>query len=188
MENLKNRQQQAKTLRLFRKLHRFTGISLFIFLIFVSITGILLGWKKNSGGLILSETTNGTSTILEEWLPVHILVDNAIIYIKDSLAANLDTVIDRIDVRPDKGVVKISFKDHYIGLQIDGATGKVLKKETRMADLIEQIHDGSWVDRQLGINSGTFKLFYTSICGLGLLTFCITGFWLWYGPKRLRNK
>lgn len=60
---------------------------------------------------------------------MHILVDNAIIYIKDSLAANLDTVIDRIDVRPDKGVVKISFKDHYIGLQIDGATGKVLKKK-----------------------------------------------------------
>ena len=119
---------------------------------------------------------------------MHRLADNAIKYIQDSIPDNLDTKIDRIDVRPDKGIVKITFKNHFVGVQLDGQTGLVLKKENRNADLIEQIHDGSWVDRLFGLKSGVFKLFYATVSGLGLLAFCITGFWLWYGPKILRKQ
>ncbi len=188
LENLQSRQKQAKVLRNFRKIHRITGISLFMFLFLIGGTGLLLGWKKNSAGLILEDTSTGTSIDMTTWLPIHTLAENAIKYIQDSIPSELDTKIDRIDVRPDKGIVKISFKNHYIGVQVDGATGVVLKRENRYADLIEQIHDGSWVDRQFGLKSGAFKLFYTTISGMGLLTFCITGFWLWYGPKILRKQ
>lgn len=188
MENLPSRQKQAKVLRVFRKIHRIAGVSLFLFLFFVGVTGLLLGWKKNSGGFILADTSTGISTDLTTWLPMHRLADNAIKYIQDSIPDNLDTKIDRIDVRPDKGIVKITFKNHFVGVQLDGQTGLVLKKENRNADLIEQIHDGSLVDRLFGLKSGVFKLFYTTISGLGLLAFCITGFWLWYGPKVLRKQ
>lgn len=188
LENLQSRQKQAKVLRNFRKIHRITGISLCLFLIFIGGTGLLLGWKKNSAGMILADTSTGTSTDMTKWLPIHKLAENAIQFIQDSIPGELDTGIDRIDVRPDKGIVKISFKNHYVGVQVDGATGVVLKRENRYADLIEQIHDGSWVDRQFGLKSGVFKLFYTTVSGLGLLTFCITGFWLWYGPKILRKQ
>jgi uncharacterized iron-regulated membrane protein len=188
LENLQFRQKQAKVLRVFRKIHRIAGVSLFLFLFCIGVTGLLLGWKKNSGGLILADTAKGTSTDLSTWLPMHQLADNAIKYIHDSIPENLDTKIDRIDVRPDKGIVKITFKDHFVGVQVDGQSGLVLKKENRNADFIEQIHDGSLVDRVFGLKSGFFKLFYTTVSGLGLLIFCITGFWLWYGPKMLRKK
>ena len=85
------------------------------------------------------------------------------------------------------GQVKFTFKEHYYGLQIDAMTGNILKVERRNADIIEQIHDGSMVDKYLGIKDGWFKLFYTTVMGLGLITFTVTGFWLWYGPKRMKS-
>lgn len=187
MNQIENRQKQAKILRLFRKIHRLTGIFLFIFFLIIGLTGLLLGWKKNSGGLILADTASGTTTDLSQWKALYQLTHAGVNYLRDSVSASLDTTIDRIDVRPDKGIVKISFKQHYTGLQVDGATAKVIQIEMRNADLIEQIHEGSWVDRQLGWQKGYFKLFYTSVCGMGMVIFSITGFWLWYGPKKMRN-
>lgn len=181
------RQQQAKILRIFRKLHRTTGALLFFFFLFVFITGLLLGWKKNSNGVILAKTEQGTSMELAEWLPLKKLKTNAQIIFRDSISNQLSPEIDRIDVRPDKGVVKFSFKNNYYGIQLDGATGTVLKIEQRRSDFIEQVHDGSILDQYLGTTGGQIKLFYTTVMGLALLLFTITGFWLWYGPKRMKR-
>ena len=63
----------------------------------------------------------------------------------------------------------------------------ILKVESRNSDLIEHIHDGSWFDRTFGLSSGIFKLIYTSLCGIGLIVFTVSGFWLWYGPKLIRR-
>ncbi|MEJ2005854.1 MAG: hypothetical protein P8X57_13055 [Cyclobacteriaceae bacterium] len=57
----------------------------------------------------------------------------------------------------------------------------------RRSDFIENLHDGSIVDNIANIPGGYFKLFYTTLTGLALLTFTITGFWLWYGPKHMRK-
>ena len=84
-------------------------------------------------------------------------------------------------------VAKFVFSEGYLGIQIDGTTGEVLSLEKRNADLIENIHDGSIVDKYLGWKSGIFKLLFTSVAGLALLGFTITGFWLWYGPKLMKK-
>ncbi|HMR88903.1 MAG TPA: PepSY-associated TM helix domain-containing protein [Saprospiraceae bacterium] len=181
------RQQQAKTIRRFRKVHRVSGIFLFVFLFLVGLSGILLGWKKNSGGIILSKTEMGISINPKDWLTLDSLYRKASLYMQDSMAEKLDPTIDRLDIRPEKGIVKFTFKEHYYGLQIDATSGNVLKVERRNADIIEQIHDGSIVDRYLGIKNGWFKLIYTTVMGLGLITFTVTGFWLWYGPKRMKT-
>lgn len=181
------RQQQAKTIRGFRKVHRLCGIFLFVFLFIVGLSGILLGWKKNSGGMILANTERGVSNNPAHWLTIDSLYKNATTFMRDSMPEKLDIVIDRLDIRPDKGIVKFIFKNHYFGLQLDAMTGYVIMVERRNADIIEQIHDGSVVDKYLGIKDGFFKLFYTSIMGLGLITFTVTGFWLWYGPKRMKS-
>ncbi len=47
-----NRQSQVKTIRTSRKIHRTTSILVFFFLFVIAITGILLGWKKNSDGQV----------------------------------------------------------------------------------------------------------------------------------------
>ena len=184
MEQLTKRQRQARVLRAVRKIHRWTGATLFVIFLFISITGLLLGWKKDSKGYILPKTQKGSSTVAAEWLPLAQLQDRALFCI-DSLNPNLDPSIDRMDVRPGKGVVKFTFEKYYQEIQLDLRTGQLLSFGKRRSDLLEQIHDGSIVDRQMGWSF--FKLLYTSISGLALLTFTITGFWLWYGPKRMRR-
>ena len=160
---------------------------LFVFLIIVSFSGLLLGWKKNSGDIILAETYQGTSKNLKDWLPLEELYSYAEKAFRDSISATLPYEVNRIDIRKEKGTVKFTFKNNFQGIQLDGATGKVLFIETRRSDFIEKIHDGSIVDYYLGISIGSFKLIYTTVLGSALLLFSVTGFWLWYGPKKLRS-
>jgi hypothetical protein len=180
------RKKQAKVLRIFRKVHRTTGALLFIFFFFISISGLLLGWKKNSNGYILPETQKGTTADLKQWLPVDSLHTIACTTLHSEVSTDLSLEIDRIDMRKEKGSVKFVFVDSFYEIQLDGATGDVLSIGKRRSDFLENIHDGSLVDDYLG-SEGYFKLIYTSLMGVSLLIFTITGFWLWYGPKRMRK-
>ncbi|WP_205500464.1 PepSY-associated TM helix domain-containing protein [Rufibacter psychrotolerans] len=182
------RQRQARVLRDFRKVHRLTGALLFVFFFVISLTGLLLGWKKHTGGLILAKTYQGTSTNLKDWLSVDSLTAKAFRAVQDSLGPNLSLTLDRIDMRPDKGTVKFLFVEDYLGVQLDAATGNVLHLESRRADFIENLHDGTILDRWFGVDSGVLKVMYSSIMGVALLIFTITGFWLWYGPKRMKQE
>ncbi len=179
-------QRQARTLRLFRKIHRTTGALLFAFFFVLACTGLLLGWKKHSGGLILPKTYAGTSTDMREWLPVSVLHARAVAVARDSISPDLSLELERIDIRPDKGMVKFVFVQGYWGIQLDCATGNLLHIERRRSDFIENIHDGSILDYLTGTSGEQIKLVYTSMMGVALLTFTITGFWLWLGPKRMR--
>jgi uncharacterized iron-regulated membrane protein len=176
----------AKNTRWYRKLHRYVGSWLLIIFISIAITGLLLGWKKHSGGIILPDTQKGSSTNLSEWLSVdslQTLAQQAVV----QKFRGYSTTLDRMDVRPDKGTAKISFKDHFYEVQVDGATGEILAVNLRKSDIIEQLHDGSIIDTLFNIGNGSVKLGYTTAAGLGLLVLCISGFWLWYNPKRIRK-
>lgn len=188
MSDKSKRQKQARILRIFRKIHRTTGAFLFIFFFVISITGLLLGWKKHSDGMILPKSYQGTSTDLKDWLPLDSLHKNAVKIMHDSISPEFSLDLERIDIRKDKGMVKFVFIDHFWGVQLDGATGELLHIEKRRSDFIENIHDGSILDYYFKTDGEYFKLAYTTIMGLALLTFTITGFWLWYGPKRMRRK
>ncbi|MBT8316359.1 MAG: PepSY domain-containing protein [Lutibacter sp.] len=183
----KSTQKQAKILRLFRKIHRITGAMLFVFFFIIAITGILLGLKSNSNGLILPKTTQGTDTNLKNWLPIDSLHNKAILILQDSIQKDLSLELDRIDIRKNKGIVKFIFENHYWEIQLDGATGKLLSVAKRHSDLIEDLHDATILDRVFNTSQTQIKLLYTLIMGLALLLFTITGFWLWYGPKRLKK-
>lgn len=181
-----DRQQQAKILRVFRKIHRTTGALLFAFFFIIAGTGLLLGWKKHSGGILLAKTHKGFSSDLKDWLPLDSLYKNACSYLKASIKTEVENKNVRIDARKEKGIVKFIFTDIFWGVQVDAATGQVLHIESRRSDFIEKIHDGSIADLIFGIEGEYIKLVYTTITGLALLIFTITGFWLWYGPKRMR--
>lgn len=187
MAENKSRKQQASLLRSFRKIHRITGALLFVFFFIVSISGVLLGWKKHSGNIILPKSYKGITTDLKNWMPVDSLQTIACNVLHDSVSSNLSLEIERIDIRKDKGMVKFVFSNHLWEIQLDGATGKLLHIGKRHSDLIENIHDGSVLDDFTGTENGQLKLIYSSIMGLSLLAFTITGFWLWYGPKRMRK-
>lgn len=84
-------------------------------------------------------------------------------------------------------MVKFVFNDDYWEIQLDGTSGKVLLIARRRSDFIENIHDGTILDVIFGTEDGQLKLTYTTIMGLSLITLTVTGFWLYYGPKRLRE-
>jgi hypothetical protein len=154
----------------------------------VAASGLLLGWKKHTRGYILPKSYTGSSTDPGDWLPLTTLHANALAIARDSISAELSHELERIDIRPDKGMVKFVFVDGYWGVQLDCATGELLHIERRRSDFIENIHDGSILDYLLGTTGEQIKLAYTSIMGSALLTFTVTGFWLWLGPRRMRGQ
>lgn len=189
MESIRRQKRKkiARTLRLYRSIHRWMGAFLFSIFVFVSLSGLLLGWKKNSGGYIHPKSMKGSSTNVTDWLPLDTLQTIAFSTIQQLKGNNISLDLDRIDARPEKGMIKFIFNDHYYSVQVDATTGEILQTTYRASDLIEDLHDGSIIDRWLGIDGEWFKLIYTSIIGVALFLFCFTGFYLWYGPKRMRK-
>lgn len=179
-KNRTRRRRQAKVLRRTRRLHRWTGLALFLFFFVIGITSILLAWKKDVDYL-MPPTARGTQAELSEWLPADELLAIAQRTLQDSLGDEYGTEIDRMDYRPAKGTIKFRFEGHLQEVQLDGVTGKVLSLGARRADLIESIHDGSVVSQPI-------KVIYSTLMGLAVLVFTGSGFWLWYGPKRMRRR
>ena len=168
----------SSTLRQYRVYHRYVGLIIGLFVLISSITGILLGWKKDVD-LLQPPLIKGQTDDLTQWVSMADLAAAAYAGL-DSAQSIKDNPIDRIEARPDKGMAKVLFKEGYWEVQVDGSTGKVLSVAQRHSDWIEKIHDGS-------IISDMFKLVSMNVLGLGLLILTITGFTLWYYPKRIRS-
>jgi len=148
-----------------------------LFMIISAVTGVLLGWKKDVN-LLQPPEQKGTSTAIEQWVSVNEIAESAKQAI-DSVVGRA-IAIDKMDVRPSKGIIKVLFKEGYWEVQIDGVSGKPLSVLQRHSDWIEHIHDGSIV-------GDLFKLVYTNTIGWGLLVLALSGIWLWYGPKVVRK-
>src|SRR5688572_3462497 len=131
---MKSLQSLVRSVRRFRSLHRYIGVSLAVFMIVTAITGVLLGWKKNSAKL-QPPTLQGESRDFQQWKNFHD-VATAALEGMDSIGKKNNT-IDRMDVRPDKGIVKVLFTDGYWEAQVDGKTGRVLSMAQRHSDWIE---------------------------------------------------
>lgn len=121
----------------------------------------------------------GQTTDLSQWVSIAQLAKSAYAGLDSAQHIN-DIKIDRIEARPEKGMVKVLFDKGYWEVQVDGSTGKVLSVAQRHSDWIEQVHDGS-------IISDLFKIISMNILGIGLIVLAITGFTLWLYPKRIRR-
>ena len=173
----------AKQTRTYRLLHKWVSIPLFLFLFLTGTTGLLLGWKKQSN--LLPGTLKGQSTESKDWLSIDSLQNIAIRYSTDSLI--LPSEIDRLDIRPSKGIMKIVFARHFIELQVDCTTGKIVSRKTRYSDILEKMHDGSVIDYWFQNSNDNVKLFYTTCVSVGLILLSFTGFWLWFNPIRIKK-
>lgn len=176
--------QTTKWIRIYRWLHRKLAVALFLFFVLMAATGLLLGIKKQTG--LLAPTQKGVSSDAASWLPMAVLTQKAGKYLHDSVDTKLSMELDRIDIRPGKGIAKFIYKTHYYGLQLDLSTGQLLSIEKRHSDFIESLHDGSIVDNLLGTGQEPFKVGYNLVMGISLLLLVLSGLWLWYGPKRIR--
>jgi len=177
--NKKERANSTRRLREWRVFHRYAGVTLAFVLLISATTGLLLGWKKDVD-LLQPPTQKGATTSLQAWRPLAELALSGQQALQRARELPAPPPIDRLDVRPDKGIVKVLFADGWWEAQVDGATGEVLSVARRHSDWIEAVHDGS-------IIGDTFKLLSMNVLGVGLTLLAVTGLWLWYGPKRLRK-
>lgn len=168
----------SHSVRKYRKWHRWIGISIGILVLVSSLSGILLALKKDVN-LLQPPTQTSKAALQKTWLPVEQIAERATAaLIKHSDLAEVS--IDRMDVRPAKGIVKVNFEQSYWEVQVDGYSGEVLSIAQRHSDWIEQLHDGSIV-------SDAFKLVSMHTLGIGLLVLTASGFWLWLGPRKIRE-
>lgn len=92
--------------------------------------------------------------------------------------------VDRLDVRPGRGVAKVTLNSRW-EVQIDLGTGQVMQTAYRRSDLIESIHDGSF----FGGDWTKLGLFLPA--GVTLLLLWLGGLWMvWvqlYGKHKKRK-
>lgn len=168
-----------RSLRKLRVWHRIIGLTIAILLFISSITGVLLALKKDVE-IIQPPTQKGISKELTSWKPIHELAEIAKAEFYKTYPEQIENGIDKMDVRPSKGIVKVLFEKGYWEVQVDGTSGTVKSIARRHSDWIEHLHDGSIV-------SDWFKLTTMNILGFGALIMVGSGIWLWYGPKKIRK-
>ncbi|MEO1262142.1 MAG: PepSY-associated TM helix domain-containing protein [Bacteroidota bacterium] len=173
----------AQSTRRYRRLHKWLALPLFLFMFIIGATGVLLGWKKQAD--FTPPTQRGISDQADNWISLKAIQSIARQYATDSLGLAPD--INRIDVRPGKGVAKILFETHYTELQVDLTTGKIVSHEKRWNDFIEHLHDGTIIDRLIGNDGEQSKITYTTLTSFGLMLLSFSGFWMWWNPKRIRK-
>lgn len=127
-----------KLSRLNRLVHRWGAITIALPAIVVIVSGIILQLKKESAW-IQPATSRGVGTqpslSFDQILSAAQAVPEAEVKSWDD--------IDRLDVRPNKGVVKVRCNNRW-EVQLDTQTAEVLQVAYRRSDLIEAIHDGSF--------------------------------------------
>ncbi len=158
-----------------RLLHRWGSIIALVPIMIIIFSGIVLQLKKESA-YIQPPTQSGAGTEptigFERILEVSRTVPEAQIESWED--------VDRLDVRPGKGVVKVRCKNRY-EVQIDTETAEILHVGFRRSDLIESIHDGSYFNEH-------FKLWVFLPAGIMLAALLITGVHLFLLPYLVRRK
>ena len=122
-----------------RKVHYWGAFIVFLPVVIIILSGILLQLKKDVEWIQPSTQVGSKSN-----MPT-LSFDQILETAKKSTKAQINSWsdIDRLDVRIEKGVVKVRAKNKW-EVQIDAYNGKMLNEAFRRSDLIENIHDGSW--------------------------------------------
>ncbi|MEO1476838.1 MAG: PepSY-associated TM helix domain-containing protein [Pseudomonadota bacterium] len=155
---------------LFRQIHHWSSIVVALPLIIMIGAGVLLMLKKEIAW-IQPPTERGVAAegpmlALDDLLAAAMTADEAGFETWED--------IDRIDVRPGKGVAKFRGENHW-EVQVDTRTGEVLHVAFRRSDIIESIHDGSFF-------ASWTKLFLFLPAGIVLFGLWLTGMYLFFLP------
>ena len=159
-----------------RKVHYWASAIAAVPLFVIIVSGLFLQAKKQSAWVQPPEQ-RGTGTA-----PV-LTFDDVLARVKqvpEMQVAGWDDV-NRIDVRPGRGVAKVWLHNGY-EVQIDLGTGSVLQVAYRRSDLIESIHDGSF------FGGDWVKLGLFLPAGLTLLLLWLSGIWMFWVPFRAKRK
>ena len=122
----------------FRKAHRWGAVVVAVPLLIVVTTGVLLQLRKEIAW-VQPPTQKGKGK------QPTVSMDAILAAAKSVPEAGVSSWadIDRVDVRPKDGIVKVQCKSRW-EVQVDFQTGDVLQAAVRRNDLIVSLHEGSW--------------------------------------------
>jgi uncharacterized iron-regulated membrane protein len=159
-----------------RKVHHWISIAIVFPLLLVVITGILLLVRKDFAA-IQPPTQRGSAL-------VPTLAFERVLLAAQSAAPQAQIRgwqdIDRLDVRPDKGVIKVRARNHW-EIQLDASSGEVLQVAYRRSELIESLHDGSYFH-----DYADYLVMLPN--ALVLLTLVITGIHMFFYPRVAKRR
>jgi uncharacterized iron-regulated membrane protein len=163
-----------------RKVHYWAGAIIAIPALVLLASGLLLQAKKHWSWVQPAEHrgTGKTPVLSLDQLLESVRAD-------PELGVSTWDDVNRVDVRPGRGVAKVWLHSGY-EVQVDLGTGRILHTAYRRSDLIESIHDGSFFGgdwTKLGVFLPT---------GITLLMLWGTGVWMWWvtfaGKRRVRSQ
>ena len=163
--------------RLFRQIHYWLSVAVFIPAAIMFVAGGMLMLKKEIEW-IQPGTERGA---VEDTIPTISYEDMVEAASQHPEAGIQDwTDIDRIDLRVDRGIAKLRANSGW-EVQVDTATAEVLKVAYRRSDTIEAIHDGSWF-------ADWVKLYVFLPIGVILIIMWGTGGYLFLLPYLAKSK
>lgn len=144
----------------------FTGI-----LLVVCVTGVLLNHKRPLG--LMPDVPNQPAGAFAQALPLAELARRAEVAVGAPVAA---AGIDRMDVRPGDGLVKVRFDDRAVHeVTVDVVSGRVLHVGERNDVFLEKLHSGEIF--------GDGWVLLTDAAAIALTVLLISGYWLWLYPR-----
>lgn len=156
--------------RALRQIHYWASIGIAATILVVSVTGILLTLKKDFHALQPPVVTGSRKGLSD--LPLSALLKG--INTAPGFEGTGWREVDRIDVYPADGIAKVILHTRT-ELQVDLQTGEVLQIGYRTSDLLESIHDFSFIG-----SAGKYILSLPT--GITLLVMWGTGIYLFVLP------
>jgi uncharacterized iron-regulated membrane protein len=152
--------------------HLWLGVLGSMGLVVICVTGVLLNHKGPLG--LMPDVTNPEAAPLSGALSLHELVVRA----GEAVAPGGDPpALDRLDVRPSDGLVKVRYKDRVVTeVTLDLATGSVLHLGERNDVFLEKLHSGEIF--------GDRGILLSDAAAIALTLLLLSGYWLWLYPRR----
>jgi uncharacterized iron-regulated membrane protein len=152
--------------------HLWVGVIFTVVLLVISITGILLNHKRGLG--LMPEVEHTPSGEFSAALSLDDLARRALREVGET--ASPDLAIDRMDVRPRDGIVKVRLRNaSSTEVTLDLIDGRVLATDARGDVFLEKLHSGEIF--------GSRGILLSDAGAIALTLLLITGYWLWLRPR-----
>ena len=166
-------------------IHLWLGVLVTVGLISISITGILLNHKRGLG--LMPEVPHEPTAPFSQAISLERLAHAALEAAPQESKGGWKSgdpvdiaLIDRMDVRPRDGFVKVRLRDKAsMEMTVDIASGKVLHTGRRSDVFLEKLHSGEAF-------GGLSFVILSDIAAVALMLTLITGYWLWFAPRLSR--
>lgn len=167
--------KSVKLYQLSRKVHKWTGLVLSIFFMFIAVTGLVLVYMIPLG--VADELRTGKEASPDQAISMEKVVSIAVS--QDLPGADSVEDIFRIEYRPSANVYQVRFNNGQ-GVQMDVSTGKVLSTNPDYSTFLITLHDGTFF-------GDWYRYSILTMTGLSLILLSFSGYYMFGYPlyKRL---